>query len=344
MAEKSATIQDVARVAGVSTATVSRALSDPKAVTKARRDAVLQAVQSTGYRANRAARNLRMQRSNTILALLPTLGNPFFSQILQGLENVLTPAGQSLVVAETRQILSVGDDLVSYLEDKRADGVIVLDGSVPDSFLANIKGGPHEDKIVFACEWHQKGGFPSVRSANVVGAQMAVKFLHDLGHHRIAHVTGPKENVLTHERIRGYGQTCEELNIEPMLIQGDFTLDAGTVAADEILAMPTRPTAVFCASDVIAFGLIARLSQAGLKVPDDISVVGFDDIELCEHYVPAITSIQQDRVALGAQAAKLLLNRMDRAKSVQSNFVEFIPVKLVPRASSAKSAANANAM
>lgn len=335
MEAKAVTIQDVARRANVSTATVSRALSAPNSVSAKKRDAVLQAVESTGYRVNRAARSLRTQRSNTVLALLPTLGNPFFSQVLQGIVDVLTPAGQALIVAETDQITSAGDDLVSYFEDQRTDGVIVLDGALSEHSLNRLSASSHGARVVFACEWPSSGGFPSVRSANTDGARQAMQHLHDLGHRHIAHVTGPAHNVLTHARAQGYQEFCRSNGLQTTTIDGDFSLDAGIHAAAEILAMEPRPTAVFCASDVIAYGLISALTKAGVSVPGDISVVGFDDIEYSEHFVPPLTTIRQNRVALGQAAAKMLLQRYDRLNTAANEETEKLPVEIIARASTA---------
>ncbi|MEJ6393542.1 LacI family DNA-binding transcriptional regulator [Gymnodinialimonas sp. 2305UL16-5] len=335
MTTKTATIQDVARRARVSTATVSRALSAPDSVSERKRVAVMEAIESTGYRVNRAARNLRTQRSNTILTLLPTLGNPFFSKVLKGIENILTPAGQSLIVAETQQIQAAGDGLLSYLNDRRADGVIVLDGAIPKQFLDDLEGTPHAAKVVFACEWHERAETPSVRSANKAGARMAMTHLHDFGHQRIAHVTGPAGNVLTDARREAYLAFCEAHELQPILIEGSFSVEAGVAAAATVLNLPTRPSAVFCASDEIAFGLISALTKAGLTVPTDISVLGFDDIEMSEHFLPPLSSVRQDRISLGAEAAQLLLNQIGRGtQSKERDRHVVVPVSLIARDSS----------
>lgn len=333
--KKNATIQDVARHANVSTATVSRTLTAPNTVSEPKRIAVLKAIQSTGYRVNRAARNLRTQRSNTVLALLPTLGNPFFSLVLQGIADALAPTGHTLVVADTDQIHAGGETLLNTFEDKRADGVIVLDGALPTQSIAALRNSPHHMRVVFACEWPETDGFSSVRSANEDGAQQAVRHLYDLGHRRITHVTGPKNNVLTQARCAGYAHACRDLTLEPSYIDGDFSLAAGAQAAEIILGQTNPPSAVFCASDEIAYGLIAGLTRAGLSVPDDVSVMGFDDIEYSAHFVPALTTIRQDRFALGQDAAHLLLAQTAQFKGTTETKIAKIPVTLVARSSTA---------
>lgn len=313
MSKNSVKIQDVAKYAGVSTATVSRALSSPGVVSETTRNQVLDAVKQTGYRVNRAARNLRTQRANAILVLLPNMGNPFFSQILQGIESVFSPAGFSMLVAETEQIVACGDHLTDYFRDGRADGMIVLDGSLDPAILEELADMPQSRNIVCACEWFQNMTFPSVRSANKRGSAAAIEYLYSLGHRDIAYISGPEGNVLTQARLESTLAAMEDLQIAPPerhIIQGDFSLAAGRIAAQEILKMRQKPTAVLCASDEIAIGLIGELTRNKVHVPDDISVIGFDDIEMAEHFIPPLTTMRQDRLAIGKCAAEIMVENL----------------------------------
>jgi len=159
-----------------------------------------------------------------------------------------------------------------------------------------------------------------------------------LGHRHIAHVTGPEGNVLTTERRRGMVEERTRLGLparEEWIIRGDFSLESGHEAAARILAMDHRPTAVFCSADMVAFGLISGLRAGGLRVPDDISVVGFDGIEMSEYYVPALTTIWQDRHTMGTRAAACLLDRLARPGQDHIAPVDTVPVDLVIRASTA---------
>lgn len=310
MTQKTIRIQDVARAAGVSTATVSRALSNPGLLTEATREAVQDAIRSTGYRVNQAARNLRKQRAGAVLVLVPNLGNPFFSQILAGISAGFAQTDYSVLIADTTEHPDRGRVLVDYFRDSRIDGLISLDGAMTGADLALLSQSGVEDRIVFACEWVKDADFPSVRSDNAAGARLAIQHLHGLGHRAIAHVTGPEGNVLTTARREGMVAERQRLGLparEEWIIRGDFSLQSGHAAAQAVCRMPHRPTAVFCASDMVAFGLIAGLTAEGMSVPDDISVVGFDDIEMSEYYVPALTTVRQDRRRLGTRAAELLL-------------------------------------
>ncbi len=340
MVQKSVKIRDVAKKAGVSTATVSRALSNPELLTEATRESVFAAIRSTGYRVNRAARSLRTRQAGAILVLVPNLGNPFFSQILAGISETFGECDYSVLIADTKDHASGGKRIVDYFLDSQIDGMICLDGALSDQELQQIEENGVNGRIVFACEWKHSVSLPSVRSDNVQGARLAVQHLYELGHRKIAHVTGPQDNVLTHARREGMLAERTRLGLparEEWIIRGDFSLESGRAAAERILEMDEKPTAVFCASDQVAFGLISTLTAHGLNVPGDMSVVGFDDIELSEFYVPALTTIRQNRRALGTGAATLLLECIDPGKTLsgRSNVPVVIEVELVVRQSAA---------
>jgi LacI family repressor for deo operon, udp, cdd, tsx, nupC, and nupG len=334
---KSPKIQDVATVAGVSTATVSRALSNPDLVSEKTRELVLDAVKRTGYRVNRAAKNLRKRQSDAILALLPDLGNPFFSQILSGIESVFTTSDLSLLVSDTKGIRE--DNLLDYFMDMRADGMIILDGAIPRDVLTQMQNSAFGNRIIFACEWKPEFEFPSVRSDNFGGAIQAVEHLHSLGHRKIGHISGPRNNVLTKERLRGVESAMEQLglpiNRDFFIDGGAFSLDAGAQAARSFMEMTERPTAITCGSDLIAMGFISEISRRGLKVPEDISVVGFDDIEIAGSFIPSLTTIRQNRTQIGVLAASYLLDQLANRLPPQTTPVQQVDVKLIPRQSTA---------
>ena len=323
--------------AGVSTATVSRALSNPDMLTEATRKAVQDAIRSTGYRANRAARNLRKQSAGAVLVLVPNLSNPFFSQILAGISTGFASSDYSVLIAESADHPERERQLADYFRGGRVDGMISLDGSLGAADLKLIADAGVQDRVVFACEWVKDTTFPSVRSDNEKGAHLAIQHLFNLGHRDIAHVTGPAGNVLTRARREGMLAERERLGLtvrDEWIMRGDFSLESGRAAARAIIAMQHRPTAVFCASDMVAFGLIAGLADAGLAVPQDISVVGFDDIEMSAYYIPALTTIRQDRRRLGMKSAHLLIEMLENgAAHVMGSQIELIDVQLIARQS-----------
>lgn len=333
---KTSTLQDVARVAKVSTATVSRTLSNPDVVSESTRQRVAEAVKTTGYRINRAARNLRTQRAHSVLVLLPDLANPFFSTILEGISRHLSELGYSMLIASTTQFHDSQERLIDYLDDALADGIIILDGGLDAQVVEMLESAPQAKRILFACEWVDGADFPSVRCENRQGTRAAVNYLFGLGHRKIAHVAGPEGNVLMQSRKDAFVAEVAKLKLElkrEWVIAGDFSLAAGCKAAQAWIEMKDRPTAVFCASDQLAMGFIAELSRHGFKVPDDLSVMGFDDIELAEQFIPPLTTIKQDRLMIGETAAKMLMARIKTSNAEHLEHSAVLPVSLVIRES-----------
>ncbi len=306
--QRTARIKDVARIAGVSTATVSRTLSNPDIVSEDTRRAVLEAIEETGYSVNLSAQNLRRQRTGGILALAPNLANPFFSEILSGISDVLRGAGLNLIVGDT----AIGDDarlrLVDYANRSRCDGLIVLDGSLDPEVFMRSQCPP----VVQVCEWIQGLAAPKVLADNERGAGLAVDHLVGLGHERIGRLAGPEKNTLTQARDSGFGRALGRHGLVPDVVyRGDFSLASGQRAAEQLLGARNRPTAIFCDNDEMACGMMGALRRAGLQVPEDLSIVGFDDIELSRHLTPALTTVRQPRKALGTRAARTLLQQLD---------------------------------
>lgn len=339
MKSNRARIQDVARVAGVSTATVSRTLSNPNVVSETTRTSVLEAVRVTGYRVNRAARNLRTQKTGAILVLIPNLSNPFFSQIISGIEQVFSRAGYSLLVADTENKSNPNFRLVDVFSDGQADGIILLDGYIPLEAITSLRGTEAEHLVVYACEWGESEGIPSIRSDNPAGARMAAEHFHSLGHKTVGHICGPAENVLTPMRRDSFLAEAKKLGMEvrdEWVFPGDFRLVTGAQAADMYMALDEKPTAIFCASDLMAIGFMKRCLSEGLRIPEDVSVVGFDDVGLSAYYHPSLTTIRQDREQIGRVAATTLLSRLRDPSNVDPYFRHTVPVELINRESTGK--------
>lgn len=333
---KRPSIQDVARIAGVSTATVSRTLSNPKAVVEAKRAAVLQAIRSTGYRMNVAAQNLRRRRTNSVLALVPNLANPFFSKILSGVSNVLAPAGYNLIISDSHANgnLVVKEQLMSYLDRGGADGLILFDGAISLEYLDNEKRDHPLPPTVLACEWIEGSQLPRVRIDNENGAIIAIEHLYGLGHRKIGFIKGPAGNVLSISREIGMRRALaqHDLKIQPdWIFCGDFSFESGVSAAKRWLGLNNKPTAVFCVSDEMAIGFIGALQRAGKNVPKDVSVMGFDQIELAGYSNPSLTTISQPRTEIGSVAAQTLLALINN--ETIENTDRLLPVELIKGAS-----------
>ncbi|MEO8668308.1 MAG: LacI family DNA-binding transcriptional regulator [Bauldia sp.] len=307
------TIRDVARRAGVSTATVSRALASPERVSEATRALVDRAIAETGYTPNASARNLRVRSTRMVLALVPGMTNTFFTPILNAVEDVLSEAGYGLIIGDTRNSREREAHYARLIRAGQVDGVILLTGHLPaENERAGIEGLVPTTLI---CIDIPRANLPVFHAASRSAARRLVDYLIARGHRRIGHITGPKNNLEGLERMRGYKDALAAIGVEvePTLIwPGDFMPEGGSAAARSFLALADRPTAVFAANDETAVNFIRSLAASGLSVPDDVSVVGFDDIEYLQFFSPGLTTMRQPRAELGRLAAEDLLQRMRR--------------------------------
>lgn len=311
---KTPTIQDVARSAGVSTATVSRALSSPERVSEATRERVSEAVAATGYTINQAARSLRLRTARTIVLAFPNIGNPFYSSVIDACVNEATSRGYGALVANR-----LGDEPTRWLRDyffsSRADGMVLFDGSLDAAELNNLRSPQGKFPLVVASDELPDVAVHSVMTDNRAAAARATRHLIDLGHRRIGHIHSPSKNpALTSDRLLGFRDAMAEAGLElrpEWTVDGDFSMSSGERAAEALLALDQRPTAVFSANDEMAIGLLATLRQAGIECPRDISVAGFDDITVARCLQPALTTMRQPRGEIGRLATKTLLDILD---------------------------------
>lgn len=335
MVKKTATIQDVANKAGVSTATVSRALSNPDVVTKETREIVLTAVRATGYRANRAARNLRTQRAGAIGVLVPNLSNPYFSPIISAIQRVFSGTDFSVLVTDTIETEQNSPD-EGLLVDGRADGLLVLDSDPESVAQSVVSNAPEDASIIYVNDLCPARKFPSVSSDDAAGARLAAEHLLDLGHTRLAIVTGPSDRNVAVLRRDAFVDACKERGVEDVLVvEGDFSPASGERAAGQILTENADVTGVFCSSDMMALGLLSAAIKRGRQVPESLSVVGYDDIGVAQYFIPALTTVRQDRAQIGAIAARLLLNKLTGKHVPDAKSDQILGVELIERNSTA---------
>lgn len=342
LVKKTPTIQDVARYADVSTATVSRALSSPERVSEQSRERISEAVRITGYTPNQSARSLRQRTARTILVALPDIGNPFFSVILDAVEREAAARGYGVLVANRFSGNDSGQRMRDYFLSNRVDGLLLFDGSVDLEQLMMLTGDPTPVPLIVACEEIPNAPFHTVKTDNSYAAERATRHLIELGHCRIGHVRGPQGNVLTGERERGFTKALEDagLDVRPeWLLPGAFEMEAGLVAAEHFMRLDDRPTAIFAANDESAIGFISGLRQHGLDCPTDVSVVGFDDLAVASHVWPPLTTMRQPRAALGRIAAGALIDVIegDRRSRVPMHMV--LSSELIVRGTTARAPA-----
>ena len=303
-----ATIVDVARRAGVSIATVSRVISRPDVVAPNTRRRVMQAVASLGYATNAAAKHLRTQRSGKLLVILPDISNPFYSRVLQCIDETAQAEGFAVVLGETRRDPSREQLYTGMLRRRETDGLIVLGHGLPgDVMAASEELGPMAP-IVSGCE-AGRGTIPSVHIDNHAAGFDAMEHLYRLGHRRIGVVTGPEGSGLSGDRLRGALARAEAAGLERLVAvqPGDFTIDSGERAAERLLSAAHRPTALFCFNDQMALGAMGVARRRGLAVPGALSVVGVDDIAFARYSFPALTTIEQPAREMGQEVVRVLL-------------------------------------
>ncbi len=308
---KATTIRDVAQAAGVSTATVSRALADPRSVAAATRSSVASAIAATGYTPNAAARSLRARSTKMVLTLLSGLGNSFFTPILDAIEAALSAAGYCMIAGDTHADPELEAHYDRLVRSGQVDGVLLLTGRLPRPGFAALDSSV---PITIVCnDIPGVTGLPIVEIANREAAHAVTTHLINMGHRRIAHATGPADNIEARERLAGYRAALADANIridEGLVWEGAFNFEAGMRVGYRFLALSDRPTALFASSDEIAMGFIKTVKDAGLSVPSDVSVAGFDDIDYARFFDPALTTVHQPRAEIGHLAAEGLISRM----------------------------------
>jgi len=333
-----ANIYEVARRAGVSTATVSRVLSQPNVVAPDTRRRVLQTVERLGYEPNASAKNLRTLKTDKLLVTVPDLSNPFFSLILQGIEDAAQREGYSVLVGDTQHDEKREERYALMLRRKEADGLIFLGHRMPKEATSYIRSvAPRCAPVVNGCEFTPTLGVPSVHIDNAKAAYQAMDHLYGLGHRRIGIVTGPLVSPLSRDRLRGATARAKKAKAERefIVIHGDFSIESGAAAAERLLGRSERPTAVFCFNDEMAMGVVEVARRMGARVPQQLSVVGFDDIRFARHMDPPLTTIAQPMRQIGEGTVRLLLSILAGGHDAETPESVTLPHKLVVRASTA---------
>ena len=301
------TIRDIATDAGVSVATVSRALSGNGRVGQATRERIAEAVDRLGYQRNDLARSLHGGATGTIAVLVPDITNPFFPELVAGIQAVANERENLLLLCQTGEDATTAVRELRHLRRKRVDGVVLVGGLAADDALAGaVEGLPlvtvDRDTGVPGC-W-------SVRADHRAGGRIATEHLVELGHERIAHIAGPERLSVAQERAAGYREALVSSGLEPdpsLVVHGDFGEAGGHEALRTLLRRRCEFSAVFCSNDLAAVGALRALDEAGFRVPEDVSLVGFDDIHLAGYLRPALTTVRQPIHELGRRAATLLL-------------------------------------
>lgn len=339
--QKLATIEDVAAMAGVSIATVSRAINEPTKVADATRRKVTDAIARTGYTTNAMARSLRMRRSNMILILAPDVGDPNFSNILVGLETEASKRGYGVLIGNTQNDPSRETDYLRFISSNQADGLILFTGHLPYGF-GQDRGEAKLPAMVAVNEPVPGSAVPFVGVDNFEGARVATEHLISQGHRRIAFIGRSSSREINRRREQGYlaALAGAGLPADPkLIIDGDGTTESGRAAAELMFVRDALPTAFFCVNDATALGVIIALSARHYDLPRQFSIMGFDDISFASFVAPSLTTMKQPRHRIGEAAMELLLALLAGEKPKSSEVL--LRAELILRNSVARTIAGA---
>lgn len=306
-----ATIKDVAAFCKVSVATVSRVLNDASTVTDETKNRVQLAIKQLNYSPNLLGRNLRRLETKKILVLLNTISNQFYSQVVKGIEEKAIPNGYTVMICMTHGDLNLEERFLQMLKTKLVDGAVFLTTEQSGTVLTSQLMGVN---VVQACEPRDDFLTPIVSIDNKKAAFDAVDYLIRMGHREIAFLGAGNIYLSSTHREQGYKQALSYHGIpidQKLIFSEGFSFNAGIRAASTLLNVKPFPTAIFCIADSSAAGAINMLAQNGIKTPDDVSVMGFDNTQLSEIYIPAITTVKQPQFEIGYNAMALLLDRIN---------------------------------
>ncbi|MGZ4031123.1 MAG: LacI family DNA-binding transcriptional regulator [Tumebacillaceae bacterium] len=332
-----ATIKDVASRAGVSPSTVSRVISNHPRISEKTKREVRQAMEELGYHPNILARSLAKKTSDTIGVLIPSTTeeffmNPFFPELLRGITDVAKREGFDLLLSTSDSGKEDVNSLNRMIHGKRIDGVLLLSSRMQDPlmqvlrenpFPATLIGRPQDDLPI---AW--------VNNDNVLACYQATRHLIELGHKRIGFLAGNEGLTVTSDRLAGYTQALEEAglpNERRLMAFSPFVEQSGYLGMMRLLALPDRPTAVVCSDDLLAFGAMRAAGELGYRIPEDIAVVGFNNVRLTEMSNPSLTSVDVHIYELGTTAAELLIEQIRNPEEEQGEQSAIIDTELVIR-------------
>ena len=304
------TIKDIARKAGVAPSVVSRALNNKYGVKDSTKNLILKLAEEMNYFPNTAARSLVTRKTETIGIMMADISEPYYSQLIKGMEYVANQRGYTLLFSNSYESVEHSRVLQKMINAQRVDGVIIVGSNIQEK---NFSLDLLEHKIPFVLV-ERNFSDPRVNCIwvdNIAGAYQATKYLVEKGHHKIAHITGNLYYQVALDRLDGYKKALQEAKIdysEELVISGSFVWQSGYEKMKDILRLHPQCTAVFVANDVMAYGALQAIAEAGLAVPDDFGIIGFDDLEFSCLTNPPLTTIHQPRYQMGQKAMELLTN------------------------------------
>lgn len=328
-----ATIKDVAKLAGVSTTTVSHVINKTRFVAEDTREAVWAAIKTLHYSPSAVARSLKVNHTKSIGLLATSSEAPYFAEIIEAVENRCFDRGYTLILGNAHNDLQKQRAYLSMMAQKRVDGLLVMCSEYPDDLLKMLEENRNIPMVVM--DWGEsRGDFTDTVLDNAFhGGYLAGRYLIDRGHRDIGAIPGQLERNTGGGRHAGFLKALNEANITPRqewIVQGDFEPESGYNAMQQILSQKQRPTAIFCGGDIMAMGAICAADEMGLRVPQDISVIGYDNVRNARYFTPALTTVHQPKEQLGVTALDMLLERI-LSKREEQQTIEVQPTLIERR-------------
>ncbi|TDN40952.1 substrate-binding domain-containing protein [Haemophilus haemolyticus] len=305
-----ATMKDIARLAQVSTSTVSHVINGSRFVSDEIREKVMRIVVELNYTPSYIARSLKVKRTKTIGLLVTATNNPFFSEVMAGVEQYCQKNQYNLIIATTGGDAKRLQQNLQTLIHKQVDGVLLMCGD--SRFQADMELAVSLPLVVMDW-WFTELNADKILENSERGGYLATKSMVDAGHQKIGIITGNLRKSVAKNRLQGYKKALSEANIvlnPDWIVESHFDFEGGIVGAQKLLALSDRPTAIFCCSDTIAIGAYQAIQNQGLRIPQDISIMGYDDIELARYLFPSLSTISQPKAELGKLAVETLLQRI----------------------------------
>ncbi|BDG46131.1 MULTISPECIES: catabolite control protein A [Parageobacillus] len=315
------TIYDVAREANVSMATVSRVVNGNPNVKPSTRKKVLEAIERLGYRPNAVARGLASKKTTTVGVIIPDISNIFFAELARGIEDIATMYKYNIILSNSDQNKEKELHLLNTMLAKQVDGILFMGGNITEEHVSEFQKSPVP--IVLAATIEPNNAIPSVNIDYEQAAFEAVAYLLEKGNKRVAYVTGPTNDPINQKKLAGYRRALETHGLtyeEELVIEGDNSYDSGIEAYEKIAELAEKPTAVFAGTDEMALGVIHSAQDHGVRIPDQLEVIGFDNTRLATMVRPRLTTVMQPMYDIGAVAMRLLTKYMNK-ENVENHIV-----------------------
>jgi LacI family transcriptional regulator len=333
---KKVNIKDIARIAKVSHTTVSRALNDKSRIRKETKEKILSIAKELGYRPNFIARSLVMKRTKTLGLVITNIANPFYTELAQGIEKTATKLGYSIILCSTQSDISIEKQYIEMLRSKGVDGIVFSSAHMEDPNIVVLAEEEFPIILVNRRTYHPivKEKVDYVGVDNILGGFLAVEHLIRLGHKRIGVIGGSAESSVGLERLEGGKKALKTYGLEQrgdFFLEGNFLKKSGYQRAKQFLKMAEMPTTIFATNDYMAMGVYQAILEEGFRIPEDVALIGFNDIEFSSMQGIELTTIGQKKFEMGAIAVEMLVEKIEKGDDRHSGKEIFLTPELIIR-------------